>query len=523
MRKILIGFITFTLLLSIAQAKTFSFNQVHSMPQSVEKDYYIWRFLMQRSTSASQAKAIIKEVNQLNHKLSVAYKKKTGASARVYPKPVVLKPLKATKKAPTTQQQKDEWRIKSKKLKTIFQTRQPFRQWGAEEPFVQCFVFNKCGSKKRKKLNGSLTKRQYQRLTTHKSFNQSIPYIMSENLGNLKKALYYTPAKNNALTAKTHLTIAMYALLKGKTEIAKNYFQHARLKRDNQASSDQASFWLYLLTKDTSYLKSVLKGDSVNFYSLVSRDILHAPYPKTITPKLSKRAIRGFETTNPIHWAYLKRRIYQPGMNLERLANSYKTDTTVGIYSYIKTNMSLEKNNYFPMPYRKTMKQLPKERQALIYAIARQESRFVPASVSRSFALGLMQFMPFLIDHVAKERGEKIDYDAIFNPHKAIVYANHHLNYLIKHLYSPLFIAYAYNGGIGFTRRLIQQQSYFRNRGEYEPYMSMEKMENVEAREYGKKVLTNYVIYLNKLGISARVLPFLQLLHKPSHTDRFRK
>ena len=98
MRKILIVFITFTLLLSIAQAKTFSFNQVHSMPQSVEKDYYIWRFLMQRSTSASQAQAIIKEVNQLNHKLSVAYKKKTGASARVYPKPVVLNHSKQPKK-----------------------------------------------------------------------------------------------------------------------------------------------------------------------------------------------------------------------------------------------------------------------------------------------------------------------------------------------------------------------------------------------------------------------------------------
>jgi soluble lytic murein transglycosylase len=123
---------------------------------------------------------------------------------------------------------------------------------------------------------------------------------------------------------------------------------------------------------------------------------------------------------------------------------------------------------------------------------------------------------------VAKERGEKIDYDAIFNPNKAIIYANHHLNYLIKHLYSPLFIAYAYNGGIGFTRRLITSGKYF-GRGRYEPYMSMEMMKNREAREYGKKVLTNYVIYLNKLGISARILPFLRVLNNPSRTDRFRK
>ena len=51
----------------------------------------------------------------------------------------------------------------------------------------------------------------------------------------------------------------------------------------------------------------------------------------------------------------------------------------------------------------------------------------------------------------------------------------------------------------------------------------MEKMKNSEAREYGKKVLTNYVIYLNKLGISARVLPFIEALKTPSRTDRFRK
>ena len=64
------------------------------------------------------------------------------------------------------------------------------------------------------------------------------------------------------------------------------------------------------------------------------------------------------------------------------------------------------------------MRKFSKERQALIYAIARQESRFVPASVSRSFALGMMQFMPFLIRHVAKEKGQRIDYDDIFKPEK---------------------------------------------------------------------------------------------------------
>jgi soluble lytic murein transglycosylase len=51
----------------------------------------------------------------------------------------------------------------------------------------------------------------------------------------------------------------------------------------------------------------------------------------------------------------------------------------------------------------------------------------------------------------------------------------------------------------------------------------MEKMTNVEAREYGKRVLTNYVVYLNKLGKPTRMLPYIDILTTPSKTDKFRK
>jgi soluble lytic murein transglycosylase len=51
----------------------------------------------------------------------------------------------------------------------------------------------------------------------------------------------------------------------------------------------------------------------------------------------------------------------------------------------------------------------------------------------------------------------------------------------------------------------------------------MEKMTNIEAREYGKRVLTNYVIYMNKLGKPTRLLPYIEQLTIPSKTDRFRK
>ena len=53
--------------------------------------------------------------------------------------------------------------------------------------------------------------------------------------------------------------------------------------------------------------------------------------------------------------------------------------------------------------------------------------------------------------------------------------------------------------------------------------MSLEMMENIQAREYGKKVLANYVIYMNKLGIPTRILPLMMSLTTPEKTDTFRK
>ena len=253
----------------------------------------------------------------------------------------------------------------------------------------------------------------------------------------------------------------------------------------------------------------------------MAADTMNARYPKTITESLWKSKTSGFDITNPIDWAKVKHQM-KAGCDLDDLADDHKSQECIGVYTYLKAKASNFTESYFPMPYRDAMKDMPKERQALIYAIARQESRFVPASVSRSFALGMMQFMPFLIKHIAKQKGENIDLDKLFDPYKAIEYADYHLDYLTKYLHHPLFIAYAYNGGIGFTRRYIRNNKHFR-KGPYEPYMSMESMKNIEAREYGKKVLANYVIYMNKLGVKTRIFPLLKILATPEKTDTFRK
>ncbi len=419
-------FITLITLLGTltVQAKTFSYGQVKKMPLSVEKDYYIWRFLMQRSTTKSEAKAIIGHAKYLNKKLKVAYKKKTGLNASI------------PKRKPGPTRSKRDWKL---------------------------------------------------RADANKAFKYGIENVQKNNLS--KAAQYFNAAYNQYV---------------------------------DRWEKDKCLFWLYKVTKKKSYLSKLKRSYHINMYTLLAADITNSKYPRSIvTPSIRKNSVYSIDETNPIHWAEVKAKMNLPSTDLEDLADMCESKATVGMHTYLKARACNYRKSYFPFPYRNTMKKFSKERQALIYAIARQESRFVPASVSRSFALGMMQFMPFLIDHVAKKKGERIDYDAIFKPKKAISYADFHLDYLNKWLYHPLFVAYAYNGGIGFTRKLIRKKNYFR-KGAFEPYLSMEKMSNVEAREYGKRVLTNYVVYLNKLGKPTRLLPYMQTLTTPSKTDRFR-
>jgi soluble lytic murein transglycosylase len=421
LRYILFALIIISPAVLVAKTKTFDYWTVHNMPKSIEKDYYIWRFLTQKSTTKAEARQIIYQASRLNKKLRTAYRKKTGLS-------VELPKIKAS--GPVD----NSWRKRSE---------------------------------------------------ANKSFKHGL------------------------------------ALLKQKKpQQAVMHFEDARKHYKKRYDIDKSLFWLYMSTKDEQYIKLLHESCHVNIYTLMAADTVNAIYPKTITKSIWWSSASGFDIKDPIYWAKVKHKM-KAGFDLDDLADEHKSQESIGIYTYIKAKACNYQDQYFPMPYRDIMKDMTPERQALIYAIARQESRFVPASVSRSFALGMMQFMPFLIEHVAKEKGHTIDLDDIFDPHLAIEYADFHLDYLTKYLYHPLFIAYAYNAGIGFTRRHLENKRHFRT-GPYEPYMSMETMKNYEAREYGKKVLANYIIYLNKLGVVTRIFPLMKVLATPSATDKFR-
>ncbi len=500
------------LLISFLYPKTFSFGYVNKMPLSIEKDYYIWRFLSQSNTTKKEAIKIIKGAKTLNSKLKKAYFKKVG----YYPILTKHKPKKPTKA------QKEAWAKKIEKSKKITKSIHPIEAFLKEEADMQTFIFNNASKRDREKFNHILTPKQYQKLTRSRGFNKSIKIIKKEGLKYLAKSFLFPPAFKNALTYSTLFELGLNAIKNNKRDIAILYFGEARKKAYRLNLKDQASFWLYLITRDKLYLNSLINSKDINIYTLLARDKAHLHYPQNIiTPQLKSYRVDNFDITNPIDWAKLKEKIFDESVDQIKLANHFASIETIAHYSYILARKTKYKKAYFPMPYRNILSKLPKKRQALIYAIARQESRFIPASISKSFALGMMQIMPFLVKDIAKKKSEKIDLDDMFNPYKAIEYANFHLDYLANWLYNPLFIAYAYNGGIGFTKNLLITEKFFQNKN-YEPFMSMELIPVEETKEYAKNVLTNYVIYLNKLGVKVRISQLLKEVKDAKNIDNFR-
>ncbi|MBF0158367.1 MAG: lytic transglycosylase domain-containing protein [Magnetococcales bacterium] len=129
--------------------------------------------------------------------------------------------------------------------------------------------------------------------------------------------------------------------------------------------------------------------------------------------------------------------------------------------------------------------------QALIWAVARQESRFSQRVVSSAGAMGLLQLMPA----TARDEAQKLGL-AVANPVnlKQIPYnlalGQSYLHRMLQQFDGDLILAVAaYNAGPGRSR---QWQPERRNT---DPLLFIETIPISETRGYVQKVIHNYVIY----------------------------
>lgn len=319
--------------------------------------------------------------------------------------------------------------------------------------------------------------------------------------------------------------LGLNAILLNKPNVALKFFKQAEDSFKNQGAKDAAIFWQYLITKNPLLLEKLNKSSDINIYTLYANELTGKEIPSVFSPTPVKERVEDYDIKDPFLWqktfAIVKEVNATKALEFAELFN---TKETLGQHAYFMEKASGYKDHYFVMPFLEELDDINASRKATIYAIGRQESRFIPSVISTSYALGMMQFMPFLANHIGKKELmiEGFDQDDMFDPRVALKFADHHLNYLEKFLHHPLFVAYAYNGGIGFTKRMLQRGDLF-NEGEFEPFLSLELVPYAESRHYGKKVLANYVIYSHLLNSNTSILKLFEILSSPALTDKFRK
>ncbi|MBA3776973.1 MAG: transglycosylase SLT domain-containing protein [Betaproteobacteria bacterium] len=138
---------------------------------------------------------------------------------------------------------------------------------------------------------------------------------------------------------------------------------------------------------------------------------------------------------------------------------------------------------------------------ALLYSIARQESRFVRDIVSSAGASGLMQLMPATARWVAKQLG-RVDYapsliaDVDINTQFGAYYFKHWYERLDR---MPALAAAAYNAGPGRAQA-------WRPLLPIEGAVWVETIPFNETRDYVKKVLANSMVYAHALSTPQQTL-----------------
>ena len=521
-----------------------SFEEIKDEPKGLAKDYYFYRLLTEGDYTKEQAQILNKDVFRragvLAKKLAeILPPKKTkgncdGVSAKnildanvTCQKQRLRVPFMMKLKKETRQKLADKFKdsdpLLYRRLSSLNEKHpeDEFAKFNDTDAFL--VYFNQSSHKD--KFDKIFDANFINLLAAKKEFHA----LANDLIIDKKSAKFrqnFLAIKETELEGKDAFMLGVNAVLLNSPKDAMRFFARAEAVFERQDRKDNAVFWLYLLSKDRSYLEKLNQSRDVNIYMLYANELTGASSAVNIvSPTPTKEKVAGYDIKDPFLWQKTFKMIKE--MSAEDAAKhseTFNTKETLGQYAYLMEKASGYKDSYFVMPFVDELEDVNATRKALLYAIGRQESRFIPAVISTSYALGMMQFMPFLANHIGKKELAipNFDQDDMFDPLLALKFADHHLNYLEKYLYHPLFVAYAYNGGIGFTKKMLQRGDLF-NEGKYEPFLSMELVPFAESRDYGKKVLANYVIYLGIVRSSTSISTLFESLKTPSLTDKFRK
>ena len=149
----------------------------------------------------------------------------------------------------------------------------------------------------------------------------------------------------------------------------------------------------------------------------------------------------------------------------------------------------------------------PKVEKSVVYAIARQESAFNPAAISRAGARGLLQLMPTTAKQVAKNLGmpyskTRLTSDAAYNATLGAA----HLGDLVDDFGGSYVLTFAaYNAGASRVAQWVKQHGDPRD-PKIDVVDWIEMIPFTETRNYVQRVMENLQVYRARLGEPALVI-----------------
>ncbi len=521
-----------------------SLEEINDAPTCRAKDFMIWQFL-KKDIKPQEAEEAFYQVSYVTQRFLHLYAKKSSDEGIKYASeclklsfktllaqeddkcmalsisPYKITRLSSNERKALLNRDLDE---KTKAYIRFIDTPITYTHIKEFEPETFLKVFNSAGRNYRhKNFNLSFPALYINKLTSYRGFEQLVKVSVTDpKLAKLQDSLLHVDI-NASLKPQTHFFLAMNHLKHQQSKKALLHLDKVYAKSYFRMDKDKAKFWMYQVTKDEKILKELSQSVDINIYSLYAKEIEKVKVENYFTSlevdnKCSEKNLRS-----PFVWNDILKEIKSTKKeNLPQLIKEYENPNNTQVQAFIKERASGYVEHNYIMPYSYAMRFYSNDDIALMYALMRQESRFIPSALSRSYALGVMQLMPFLVNVLDKSFEDKItSYNDMFDPNRNIKYAYKHIKNLQKSMYHPLFIAYSYNGGMGFFKKHLKNTHAF-NEGEYEPFISLEMMANTESREYGKKVLANYVMYKHILKEDVSIVHLFDTLTQPHLTDRFR-
>jgi soluble lytic murein transglycosylase len=507
-----------TLFVSVLSLCALTFEQIKEAPRSIAKDYYIWQLLDDPTLTPKQAWELLGHAKKINRKLFLKFAKKideegfayTAKCMQLSTKELIkqdndcieigLSPYKATKLSTQTLLElstklKEPYPQSAKNLQIIADNK-PYESLLKSDNKTFFAIFNSVGSKYRQEhFNKRIPQDKISQIATSAKMNTFIKVVVTDQkMQEAQKSLF--DVNTTKLSHKATFFLAINAIKYEKYPQAKRYLEDADKKAYFRFDKDKILFWHYQITQEDIYLEKLAKSFDVNIYTQFAYEKLNIIKNNIVSDLPLQKKKDHIAIESIFEWVELLDE--QKELDKEQtkaLASKLYSEDQEPYAAFMLERAGEYSKHYFITPYLDTpsMQKASKDRVALILALSRQESRFVPMSISTSYALGMMQFMPFVANGIADGRYKKFDLEQMFDPKWAYKFANIHLDYLQKHLDNPLFVAYAYNGGIGYTKRLLKKGLF--QKGKYEPWLSMELVNYDETRRYGKKVLSNYIVY----------------------------